>query len=174
MAIIGIISGLVGSAITGVTSIMKLRIEAQREKNKFAHDEKMWEHESAMLKLQSQAKVSEMEIESFMTQIRGSFKGLEASINDQSVATGRAHRIAASILSLFRPFITTALVAFMFYIAAESVGLIDRLEQADFALVAIIDLASMAVTWWFGDRSQKRANQNIVNGGRVRAAGGAF
>lgn len=172
MALAGIITGLVGSIGSNVFSWLTLR-----EKNKYAiaemaHQEKRWGHEKELLVLQSQANVSEFEMQTLIEQVRGSFTGLEMSIKSQIANATNASKRANSIIMFFRPLLTLVLMFAMFYFSKKM--LTDKFPNAAYGIIAIIDLGSMAVAWWFGDRSLKRGVQSVMSAGNVRAAGGDF
>ncbi|PHS77833.1 MAG: hypothetical protein COB56_01055 [Robiginitomaculum sp.] len=172
MALLGIITGLVGSVATNAFSWLTLK-----EKNRYAieqmsHKEKRWVYEKDLVKLKSQGKVSEFEMQAFLKQVDGSYKNLEASIKAQIASGKKASVFSNSIVTLFRPFLTVLLVVAMFYYSKITYG--SGQSNEAYGILAIIDLASMAVSWWFGDRSIKRGIQNIMGAGNVRAAGGDF
>jgi len=195
MAGIGIITGLVGSFTTGLFGIANKHIERKANKDKYAHTERLWEHEAKLLTLQSQARVAETEQEVVLRSVEGSYSGLQASIQSQDVATSNAYKWAATLISLMRPFITLALLYVLIKSALEGIAATDLVQTLDLsndqvltnvvtdiytlvdnnaALAVIFELASMAVAWWFGDRSFKRATQSSKLAGQVRAAGGNF
>lgn len=172
MAIAGIITGLVGSFSTSLFSWLNTK-----EKNKIiiaqmGHEAKRWDFQKEITILQSQAKVSEFEMKALLEQVQGSWAGLEASIKAQIASGQNAGRTANSIVTLFRPFITLLLIAAMFYFTQKM--LVEEFAKAAFGIVAIIELASMAVSWWFGDRSMKRGLQNTQSASLIRGADGEF
>lgn len=182
---IGIIGGLLGTALSNTFAWLNRKEATKIEIARMEHDKAKWAVDIQKIKLGSQAAVAEIEMTAYAAQVQGSIDGLVASIKDQSIATGRAHRIAASIISLVRPALTFLLLFTVWVIviwAIKQFQLYGEAQQwreeiiaiAVLSLSTILELCSMSVTWWFGDRSIKRGIQNTVNGGAIRAAGGKF
>lgn len=195
MAGIGLISGLLGSFATGIFGIANKHIERKSNQDKYKHTEALWTHEKELLTLQSQARVAETEQEVILATVEGSFRGLDASIKSQDVATANSYKWAASLLALVRPIITFILLFITVKAALAGLTATDLLSNFDLAsdavltnvvndlytlidnnvaLAVVFELTSMAVAWWFGDRSFKRATQSSQLAGQVRAAGGQF
>lgn len=152
MAITGSIIGLAGSALTNITGYFNRRLDLKKMELEFQHEKLKWDHEAALFDLQMQAKAEETEQEAFLTDVMGSWKGLETSISDQSKALNGASEWVHNLLALFRPAITTGLLMLVAYFSLTGV-------ETAVTVVTALDLAAMAVTWWFGDRSIKRATQ---------------
>lgn len=184
---LGSILGLVGSVLTNVTAIFKAAEDRKLRKLELLHEEKSWEHEADLFKLQSQANVAQTEQEAFLISTQGSFDGLRASIDNQTETAKRASQWTANILTLFRPFLTLSFAAITILaayhglhsanIAAElginiEASLMDLIKTNP-ALTSIYGLCELSVTWWFGDRSSKRIIETM-RGGHIRAAGGTF
>ena len=174
MALAGIILGLVGSAITQTTSIFTLRETRKLEEARMTHEAASWDHEKAMIELASQGEVARLEMEVVLTQVRETFEGLKASMNEHASTAKGAHKWARSVSTIMRPIFATSLLAFIFYWAWLSGAFMDGIDQGESAVIAVIELGSMAVSWWFGDRSNKRMSENARAAGDIRAAGGDF
>lgn len=182
---LGIIGGLLGTALSNTFAWLNRKEETKLQIAKMEHETARWVHEKDVIKLGSQADVARIEMSAYAAQVQGSIDGMIASIKDQSIATGRAHRIAASIISLVRPALTFMLLFTVWAIVIWAIGQFKLYGQAEqwrdeiiaiavLSLSTILELCSMAVTWWFGDRSIKRGIQNTANGNALRAAGGKF
>lgn len=168
MAVLGAVLGLVGSVSTKVFGIFEKREERKTLEVQNAHEVNRWAFEKEMFTLQSQAKVAETEQEAFLMTVQGSYEGLEQSIRDQQELSKRAPKWVISILALMRPSLTLTFTGIVGYMAI--VGSDGDLKKA--ALIACVDMASLCVTWWFGDRSAKRIVE--MRGTHIRAAGGEF
>jgi len=174
MAIAGIILGLVGSAITQTTSIFTMREQRKLREAEMLHEAKSWEHETAMIKLASQGEVARLEMDVILTQVRQTYEGLKASIAEYASTAKGSHRWARTLSTIMRPIFTFTLLFFIMYWAWLSGAFMDGVDQGEGAVIAVIELGSMAVSWWFGDRSNKRTQQNARAAGEIRAAGGSF
>lgn len=174
MALAGIILGLVGSAITQTTSVFTLREQRKLEVAKMAHEAAGWTHEKEMMKLASQGEVAQLEMEVVLTQVRETFNGLKASMAEMASTAKGAHKWSRTVSTLMRPIMTLILVGFTIYWAWLSGAFVDGVDAGEKAVIGIIELSSMAVSWWFGDRSNKRVSENARAAGEIRAAGGKF
>jgi len=166
---IGAILGLVGSVSTKAFGIFEKREERKLVALQMDHESKRWSHDEHMFTLQSQAKVAETEQEAFLMTTQGSYDGLKASIEAQSEATKGSSKWVKNIISLMRPSLTTSFVGVIIYLCI--IGNPDDIRIA--AITAVIELGSMSVAWWFGDRSTKRVMESM-RGGHIRGAGGEF
>ena len=85
----------------------------------------------------------------------GSFKGLVESIRADAVADGNAYKWVSSIKSLFRPFITVCLVGISAWLIIGGYVPEITLEQS---ISCVLNLTSVAILWWFGDRTLLNRN----------------
>lgn len=149
----GGVFGLIGSGI-GVWAKMK------QQKADRLWKEKEWEYESHLLDKQMQVAQSETENEIAITSSKGSWVGLNESIRADA-ATKAQSSWASDIKALFRPFLTTALVACTMYIIhsllnGDLKGVITAQETTDilrYTIYSVVFSTSAAITWWFGDRA---------------------
>ncbi len=169
MAGLGLILGLAGSISTKVFGIFEKREERKMREAELAHEVNRWSFEKEMFTLQSQQAVAETEQEAFLTTVRGSYDGLQASLEQQTKALQGTSKWVKNTVSMMRPVMTSTFVAVLVYNAIwEASG-----DYRAAALMASIELAMMSVAWWFGDRSTKRVVESM-RGGHIRAAGGDF
>ena len=169
MAILGAALGLVGSISTKVFGIFEKKEERKILELRLQDQHKQREHEATMFTLQSQAKVAETEQEAFLMTVQGSYDGLKASINDQTETVKGSAQWVKNTLSMVRPSLTFIFVGIVAYVSIFENP--DNYRAA--AIAAAIELASMTVSWWFGDRSTKRVVESM-RGGHIRGAGGNF
>ena len=186
---VGAILGLAGSVFTNVFGWLnrkedrkELALRLAFEEKRLDHETRKWDHETALLTLQSQAKVSETESEMALAATVGSQQGLIATIQSQDKAMEGTWKWVKSIISLMRPALTTAFTGITVYAALYGLGSSAGITEAEFgtlggheALAVIYGLTELSVTWWFGDRSIKRVMNNTREGGTgIRGAAGAF
>jgi len=152
--ITGIIGGILGAGVKFLT--MREERAAKREER---------EYEKDMLKLQMQASAAETEQELAIVSQEGSWSGLEASYRAE--ATIKAPQWANAIRSLYRPLLTTILIAlagwvFWLLIRAFETGeglfaavfpQADQAELIRYMVYSIFYTASTAALWWFADRA---------------------
>ena len=163
---IGAILGLAGSLSTNIISIFRAKEERKMRKDQFSHEVERWKHEGKMFELQSQENAAETEREAFLMTTKGSWDGLAASIANQTAMAAKASPWVANILSLFRPVMTSCFIGGVVYLSIWA----DKSTVDSAATLALIDLALMSSTWWFGDRSTKRVTETLTGGANLRAA----
>lgn len=155
----GGIFGLIGSAVGVVAKYFQKRQEFSQEKERRA-----WDREDFKLQMQFSAQETEQEVA--IASAQGAWSGLSESIRADAAVV--PHGWAAAIRSMFRPFLTTLLVALsawiiwfmwrgvvegdrnglaMFFTPEEMAGMIR------YAVYSLLFSASTAVVWWFGDRA---------------------
>ena len=143
-ALSGGLFGLVGNIATKVVGYFEA-------KQAFAQKQAEWSHESELLKLQMQAKVSETEQEIHVAESQGSWSGLGASLTAEG-ALGMSYPWVNAVRALVRPGLTLGLTTFLacaFFALAP--GDIDRAYVAD----SLVFAAVTSIVWWFGDRAPK-------------------
>lgn len=152
----GGITGLIGSIIGAGAKFLERR-EVRKEK---AADRA---HEIALQELQMRARSEETEREIDLAQVQGSFAGLAASISADSALTGSVSRWVNDVRALFRPVLTVGaliLLAIVFFQLGDGGSLVwfpdetdIRAELIAYVVNSIAFVATLAVAWWFGDRS---------------------
>ena len=152
---LGAVLGLLGSVGTNVVGIFREREANKLKIAQMGHEERRWGHDEAMVKLTMQARQEETEQEALLMDTQGSWDGLQASILDQTASVKRAAPWAATVLTLFRPFITLSFIAIILWLAIYEAD--AGMREA--AIGASVELVLLSVTWWFGDRSTKRVLQ---------------
>lgn len=80
-------------------------------------------------------------------EIKSSFVALQASVADQTSLNQRADVWAVDIVTLFRPGLTLVLVSGAIFAGAWA-------DKTTFN--SLVELAAMAVAWWFGDRQRMK------------------
>jgi hypothetical protein len=75
------------------------------------------------------------------------FEGLQKAIEDQVAMSARVAGPVLDILALFRPGLTVLLIVMVFVF-----GLLKLQSYFGYA----VELAAMAVAWWFGDRQRSK------------------
>jgi len=93
--------------------------------------------------------------------------GMRASYEDQ-IAAGKTVRWqwVGAVRTLYRPFLTTALLGIVAWFFAELLAVLDgtegtlqalgadkALELVEYIVVSMVFLASTAGMWWFGERA---------------------
>jgi len=119
---------LIGAAVGAVGSFINTGLSIWRESNQAKQDEKKRSDEYEMAKLNVSR---DTQVASYKHDTDG----------------GQASQLVINLLRLVRPSITfyaLALVTLFWFTAND----IDR----SIIITAVLDLASMAVAWWFGDR----------------------
>ena len=164
---IGAILGLAGSISTKIFGIFEKREERKTLELRLQFEEKRLDHEKHMFALQSQENAAETEREAFLLTTQGSFEGLKSTIDSQTKMTLGSSKWVINFVTLMRPLMTISFIALVIYL---SVWVNDETVRNP-AILAGIDLALMASTWWFGDRSTKRVVESM-RGNHLRAAGG--
>ena len=138
--------GLVGSLTGGV-----LKYFQTRQAQKF--EELKWAHELKLLEIQGKRELAENEHELALSDSRGSWEGLEASIG---VEEKDSYRWVHAVKALFRPALTTGLFVLVYLIYGDLPSLLPADEARDvsqYIVKSIVFAASTAGVWWFGDRA---------------------
>ena len=137
--VIGMIGSLGGAALKYVDdrAAHKERLEEKKVDNS---------HELEVLNLNQVAAIEASKAEQALTELKGSFDGLQKSIEDQTASASNAGPVVAGILALFRPSLTLVLmIVAIIFVGMHQVPLANK----------TIELVAMAVAWWFGDRQRK-------------------
>lgn len=145
-----LISLLSGGA-TGIIGTLVGRIVGFYEnKQKFAHELKL-------LELQARIGAEEAERELAIAEAKAAADLRIASYSHDS-DTGQGSQWVTNTLRLIRPLLTAVLVlaVIMLWFTAEQFEADIRTQ----VVVAIIYLATSAVTWWFGDRAPSASRRS--------------
>jgi formamidopyrimidine-DNA glycosylase len=142
----------VGGGVVGIAgSIINkgLGYFTDKQKAKDALEAKKVDYEQAkeLAKLGIETAQAQSQIDQVAKEIEGSFAGLQATVADQTVLSGKVDGWATDVLALFRPGITLLLVATMATLAV--------VEHEPIAK-AVASMTGMALAWWFGDRQAKK------------------
>ena len=157
---IGEVGQLLGSAATGgllglggtlASQVMgyvadKAKAKAEREQKAmdYAHELQLADRNAAQAAAASKA-------DRMLARVQGDIQGLAASIADQAAMNATATGWAGQVLLLFRPALTTLLVAGGVWVT------VIRAPTGN----AIVELASMAVAWWFGSRDYHKRSGGV-------------
>lgn len=168
---IGAILGLAGSGITQVFGWLNKKENRKDKALEYAHKEKLWTHERDLMVIQGDLKEAETEQEAFLSNVDGSWDGLQASIKDQTEIAKGSSQWVKNFLSLMRPLLT--LIPLVISVWAGVYGFLAMLDmpnstisaleyvQSSTPLLTLYGLTELTVTWWFGDRAIKRAVENL-------------
>lgn len=135
----GGVFGLIGTAIGRVAGFFERR-------QTFKQAQARWTHELELHKLQMQARLQETEMELALAAQKGSWQGLQASI-DAEARIGKASLWVINVLRLVRPVLTLLLWVIT--------GWIFSVTQNGSIVEAAVFAATAATLWWFGDRAPK-------------------
>ncbi|PHR93194.1 MAG: hypothetical protein COA69_04385 [Robiginitomaculum sp.] len=138
-AVAGGIFGVFGTALGRVASYFE-------RQQTFVQEEKRWGHELKLHELQMKAKKQETELELAIEAQKGSWRGLEASLQaDANI--GIANKWVINVLRLVRP----ALTLLLWLITA---WIFSKTRDGNIASSAVF-AATASTLWWFGDRAPK-------------------
>lgn len=155
---IGAILGLVGSGITQGFGWLN-RKEARKEKAlDYAFQRDEMSHEVVMGEMMLRQGQQETEQEAFLTDVKGSWQGLDRSIDNQTKSTEGTSRWVKNIVSLMRPVLTVLPLLLSLWAAVQ--GVQELTGMSNEATATVYGLTELTVTWWFGDRSIKRVMEH--------------
>ncbi|GAA4652554.1 hypothetical protein GCM10023116_48380 [Kistimonas scapharcae] len=137
----GSITGIIGSLIGRVFGYLEKREEIKEKKLEF-------DQELKLIQYQGKIEADEREDELALTVEQNDMMLQHASYQHDS-AIGEADRWVINILRLVRPVLTLLLIVLAGYISIAG-----DFEQSDID-GDIVYLATMAVSWWFGDRGKR-------------------
>jgi len=154
----GGIFGLFGAVVGQVSKYFQ-------EKQRQAFQREKWNYELDLQKLQMAAAAAETEQEIALANTAGSWAGMQASIQAESVL--RASPWANNIRSLFRPFLTLLLLGLVAWIFRtllveinSGTGILASLFNDDemrgmlrYIVQSITFSAATAALWWFAERA---------------------
>lgn len=186
---LGLITGLIGGVLNSALSIFSKREDRKAESRRYQHEAERWVHERELVALRADVSVQETEQKLITITTQGSFDGLVASHKSAEALAYRAPLWALGLISAMRPVLTLALfamtaisawVAISFVLQSGGINLtadttlveaareLHLILENNAALLVIYELTQMAVAWWFGDRSFKRAVEHSRIGGDIR------
>lgn len=137
----GGIFGLVGSLFGGVLQYF------QRSQEQ-AFKKETWDHEKDLLRLNMEAAKTQTDNELAIVSQAGRMEGMNTSIQMQGKA-GSSYKWVNAIRSLFRPFLTTALIYVSYLLFKHT----DDPELHNYIVMSLVFATSTAIVWWFGDRA---------------------
>jgi hypothetical protein len=173
---LGDILGLAGSVASGglfglIGSGISSAFKYFQRKQEFKEQLVLREEDRKDFKQQMEYSAQETEQEIAIASAQGAWNGLNTSLDAASSIKGKDW--SSQLLRLFRPFLTTLLVAMSGYIIwmvwqaainAKENGLTllftvgELKEILQYCIYSIIFSASTAVVWWFGDRAMTPPN----------------
>ena len=146
--LIGIAASAAGGGVFGILGTALGRVAGFFEQRQsHAHEERRWIHEVKLLTLQREADAQETEAELAVTDLRGSWSGLDASLAAEA-SIGASYKWVNAVRALTRPVLTVLLwgITAIIWQSADGAAQSNIVETATFA-------ATAATLWWFGDRS---------------------
>lgn len=144
--------GLGGSLAAQVVGYFK---DKQAARDALAVKAAEYAHLKEMAGLQGMEAAQQRDADLALANLKGSLEGLQASLGDQTQLSGRVSPWVADALGLVRPGLTLVLVLAALTVAvALAAGAPERMLNPFFEFAS---MASMAVAWWFGDRSHGKA-----------------
>lgn len=156
----GGIFGLIGSGLGVVSKYFQTKADREWEERKIELDMKLFDK-------QMESKRLETEMEIAVTSSAGAWNGLDKSIQSDAGLAAHTSEFVNGIKSLFRPFLTTALVglsfAVLFVMWGSITGANDALltlfseaeikELIKYMVYSLFFATTTAIVWWFGDRA---------------------
>lgn len=140
----GGIFGLIGNLATKSFHYLETR-------QSFAAKQAEWQHETELLKLQSQWKQPETEHEPPLA-LAGSWNGLLSSLGDQR-ALPASYKWVDAVRALVRPFLTLGLSGVL---AAAFFSMAPGDLAREYVIDSLVFASVTAIVWWFGDRAAPR------------------
>lgn len=136
----GGVFGVVGTALGRVAGYFETR-------QQHVFEQARWGHEADMVKLRLEVDRAAAEAARDMTQLRGSWDGLKASL-EADKALGSGFPIVEAVRALTRPTLTLLLwlITAMVFFNVDPESRARIVETSVFA-------ATAATLWWFGDRA---------------------
>lgn len=147
--------GLLGLGGSVVTQVLTWQMKKQEAKDALARAGLDYAHQKEMAAINGAAEERAGEQTFFLSQMQAQFASLQASIADQTQLSGRVSQWVADTLALVRPGLTLLLVLASLAAAAGAASQLAPQALAPFHEFA--SMASMAVAWWFGDRTVTKA-----------------
>ena len=148
-----IISLLTGGGISLLTNVVEM-IARERDKARLQTDKAAErQHELALIEMNEKVRRAEAETERETAIVAAQGVALQAALSHQTASQARAAPWVSSVLSLVRPALTFGLAGGTVYVVVAG----NDPAQAATATAAMIDLAGVAIAFWFSDRSFKRA-----------------
>ena len=166
--------GALGSAVTGLAgggflgAILGIGSKFLQERQRQQWQEKVWKHETALLKLQSQARASETEAELEIVREAGAWTAKQQSMQMDQAVVG-SERLSGWVLnmrSLWRLALTLILAALVWRIWVSLIGLLwgessvleflspeAVVDLLSYIVYSVVFASSTAALWWFGDRA---------------------
>ena len=118
-------------------------------KQSFAAKEAEWQHETELLKLQSQWKQPETEREPPPIALAGTWSGLLSSLGDER-GLPATYKWVDAARALVRPLLTLGLSGVL---AAAVFSMAPGDLARDYVIESLVFAAVTSIVWWFGDRA---------------------
>lgn len=145
--VLGGVFSLGNAAVQFMGDRAKAKETLETTAQQFTHDIDLAKLTQANANQQASNAVVQTKLEGIVTEMQKSFDGLTASMTDQTTLDGKQDGIVLDVLSLFRPGLTLTLI-----LAAVTLGCLHQ----DALSGQLVELSSMAVAWWFGDRQRMK------------------
>ncbi|HEX6865625.1 MAG TPA: hypothetical protein VF122_00190 [Caulobacteraceae bacterium] len=156
---LGAAFGALGSVINRGFSLFEMRERRKDRQLELAHEKERWAHEVALGKQARAAHAEEARQALALSESRGSWAGLKASLEAEAAIPASWPWVAA-VRTLTRPALTVLLwllYAMVFVCAAAGALAPDAAGSVIAGAVDTISFsAATALTWWFGDRAPRR------------------
>ena len=142
--------GLLGGLFSMGSAAVEYMNSRQQAKEQLEQTKVSNAHEIELVKLNAENMLEQTSMQGIIDQVKASFEGLQASMQDQMQLGQKADTWTVDVLALFRPTLTILLV-----VGAMGAGAMA--SDADHTVFnSMIELSAMAVAWWFGDRQRAK------------------
>ena len=139
---------LMGGGFSLISNVVEM-IGRERDKARLQTDKAAErQHELALIEMNEKVRRAEAETERETAIVAAQGVALQAALSHQTASQQRAAPWVSSVLSLVRPALTFGLAGGTVYVVVAG----NDPAQAATATAAMIDLAGVAVGFWFSDR----------------------
>lgn len=156
---LGAAFGALGSILNRGFAILELRERRRDRQLELTHEKARWTHELMLAEQTRSARADEARQALALSDSRGSWAGLKASVEAEALLAPGWPWVAA-VRTLTRPVLTVMLwlLYALVFLAAASGAL--QPEAAGGVIAGAVQTisfsAATALTWWFGDRAPRR------------------
>lgn len=150
--------GALGSVLNRGLALFEMRERRRDRQLELAHERERWTHEVALGEQARAGRTEEARQALALSESRGSWAGLKASLEAEAVQSPSWPWVAA-VRTLTRPVLTVMLwlLYALVFLSAASGAL--QPEAAGSVIAGAVDTisfsAATALTWWFGDRAPR-------------------
>lgn len=148
-----VISAVAGGVFPLVTAGLQAFVESKKDARKSQESAAERAHELELQKLVIASRKGEAETEVETLILHGENKALTMSYDHAIQSGNNSHKWANTVVTMVRPVMTFFLGVLVAYSIAK---LLDGQEQAE-AVKELMSSFMFVLTWWFGDRSYRRA-----------------